>query len=249
MSITRHSFIGALVVVVLLAGSIVQGEEGAPKRIMIYGDSNTWGWIPVLTGTTSRYPGAVRWTGVLRAALGPEYEVIDEGLSARTTDVPDPTLPQISGAGLDGSAYLPAALASHLPLNLVVIMLGTNDTKKMFGRTPLRISLGMGKLIDIVAHTQGGVGTGYPAPKVLVLCPPPLGTVAPEARAERWAGGVEKSKALPPYYEAIAKAGKAEFLDVGTLTATDGIDGIHLTPAAHKALGTSVSKKVKEILQ
>lgn len=215
----------------------------------IYGDSNTWGWTPVLTGTSTRYPADVRWTGVLRAALGPNYEVIDGGLSARTTDIPDPTLPQISGAGLDGAAYLPAALATHLPLDLVVIMLGTNDTKTMFGRSPLRIALGMGKLIDIVAESKGGVGTGYPAPKVLVVCPPPLGTVAPEARAQRRVGGAEKSKALPVYYEAIAKAGGAGFLDVGTLTATDGVDGVHLTPAAHKAIGTGVAKKVKEILQ
>ncbi len=55
--------------------------------------------------------------------------MIEGGLSARTTDLPDPTLPQISGAGLDGSAYLPAAIATHLPLDLVVIMLGTNDLK------------------------------------------------------------------------------------------------------------------------
>jgi lysophospholipase L1-like esterase len=191
----------------------------------------------------------VRWPGVLRAALGPGYEVIDEGLSARTTDLPDLTLPHISGAGLDGSAYLPAAIATHLPLDLVVIMLGTNDLKKMFDRSPLRIALGVGKLVDIVAQTKGGVGTSYPMSKVLVLCPPPLGAVAPPERAERFAGGIEKSKALPPYYEAIAKAAGAEFLDVGKLTATDGVDGIHLTASAHKAIGTGVAEKVKAILK
>ena len=56
-------------------------------------------------------------------------------------------------------------------------------------------------------------------------------------------------KALPPYYEAIARAAGAEFLDVGRLTATDGIDGVHLTQAAHKAIGTGVAEKVKTILQ
>jgi lysophospholipase L1-like esterase len=249
MSVTRRSLVGALPAAVLLAGSIAQAAEGTPKRIMVYGDSNTWGYIPVESGTTTRYPEDVRWTGVLRAALGPGHEVIEEGLSARTTDLPDPTLPQISGAGLDGSAYLPAAMATHLPLDLVVIMLGTNDLKKMFDRSPLRIALGVGKLVDVVAQTKGGVGTSYPAPKVLVLCPPPLGSLAPPARAERFAGGVEKSKALPPYYEAIARAAGAEFLDVGKLTATDGIDGVHLTPAAHKAIGTGVAEKVRTILR
>ena len=249
MFITRRGLIGTLTAAALLAGNIGQAAEGTAKRIMVYGDSNTWGYIPVESGTTTRYPEDVRWTGVFRAALGPGYEVIDEGLSARTTDLPDPTLPQISGAGLDGSAYLPAAVATHLPLDLVVIMLGTNDLKKMFNRSPLRIALGVGKLVDIVGQTKGGVGTAYPVPKVLVLCPPPLGTVAPQERAERFAGGVEKSKALPPYYEAIAKAAGAEFLDVGKLTVTDGIDGIHLSPAAHKAIGTGVAEKVRAILR
>jgi lysophospholipase L1-like esterase len=71
----------------------------------------------------------------------------------------------------------------------------------------------------------------------------------PEGRAERFAGGVEKTKALPAYYEAIAKAAGAEFLDVGKLTTTDGIDGVHLSPEAHKAIGTGVAEKVKAILQ
>ncbi|UEM24746.1 SGNH/GDSL hydrolase family protein (plasmid) [Skermanella mucosa] len=233
----------------LLGGSAAQAAEGATKRIMVYGDSNTWGYVPVESGPTTRYPEDVRWPGVLRAALGPGYEVIDEGLSARTTDLPDPTLPQISGAGLDGSAYLPAAIASHLPLDLVVIMLGTNDLKKMFNRSPLRIALGVGKLADIVNQSKGGVGTSYPAPRVLILCPPPLGTVAPPERAERFAGGIEKSKALPAYYEAVAEAAGAGFLDVGTLTATDGVDGIHLTAAAHRAIGNGVADKVRTILK
>ncbi|UEM07665.1 SGNH/GDSL hydrolase family protein (plasmid) [Skermanella rosea] len=233
----------------LLGGNAAQAAEGAAKRIMVYGDSNTWGYVPVESGPTTRYPEDVRWPGVLQAALGPDYEIIDEGLSARTTDVPDPTLPHISGAGLDGSAYLPAAIATHLPLDLVVIMLGTNDVKKMFNRSPLRIALGVGKLADIVTQTKGGVGTSYPAPKVLILCPPPLGTVAPPERAERFAGGVEKSKALPAHYEAIAKAAGADFLDVGKLTATDGVDGIHLSATAHKAIGNGVAEKVRTILK
>ena len=249
MSITRRSFAGAVTAVALLAANSAHAAEGPVKRIMLYGDSNTWGYIPVESGTTTRYPVDVRWPGIVRAALGTGYEVIEEGLSARTTDIPDPTLPHISGAGLDGSAYLSPAIASHLPLDLVVIMLGTNDVKKMFDRSPLRIALGVGKLIDIVAQTKSGVGTSYPAPKVLVLCPPPLGKLAPESRAERFAGGVEKTKAMPPYYEAIAKAAGAEFLDVGKLTTTDGVDGVHFTAAAHKAIGAGVAEKVKAILQ
>jgi lysophospholipase L1-like esterase len=114
-----------------------------PKRILAYGDWLTWGWIPVHVAPPSRrYPPEGRWPGVMQEALGTGYEVIEAGLNGRTADLPDPTLPQISGSGLDGSADLPATLATHLPLDLVLIMLGTNDLKAMFDRSPFRIALG-----------------------------------------------------------------------------------------------------------
>lgn len=249
MSIMSCRFIGGLAVVAILAVNVAYAADENVKRIMIYGDSNTWGYMPVESGPTTRYPADVRWPGVLEERLGSDYEVIVEGLSARTTDIPDTTLPHISGAGLDGSAYLSPALASHLPLDLVVIMLGTNDVKAMFDRSPFRISLGIGKLIDIVDQTEGGVGTSYSAPEVLVLSPPPLGDLAPEGRAERFAGGVEKTEALPALYEAVAKASGAEFFDVGTLTTTDGVDGVHFSAEAHKEIGVGVADKVKSVLE
>jgi lysophospholipase L1-like esterase len=111
-----------------------------------------------------------RWPGALQKELGKNYQVIEEGLGGRTTDALDPGSP-ISGAQLDGSAYLPACLASHLPVDLVIIMLGTNDLKPVFNRTPLRIAIGAAHLIDLVNTLNGGVGTNYKNPKVLLICP------------------------------------------------------------------------------
>ena len=51
-------------------------------RILCYGDSNTWGYIPL---TEKRYPPEVRWTGRLQRLLGPDYQVLEDGLSGRTT--------------------------------------------------------------------------------------------------------------------------------------------------------------------
>jgi lysophospholipase L1-like esterase len=247
----RRSLLCGTIAVGLLAGVVTDGAEAdaATKRIMVYGDSNTWGFIPIKEGAPStRYPSDERWPNVMRASLGDNYEVVDEALNGRTTDIADPTNPQVGGAGLDGSAYLPAAIASHLPLDLVVIMLGTNDLKNMFHRSPLRIALGVGNLVDLVASSNGGVGTKYPAPKVLVLCPPPLGNLAPQAFEDMFSSGVEKSKQLPAYYEAVATAAGAEFLDLGKLTPTDGMDGVHLTAAAQKKIGENVAERVKKIL-
>jgi len=118
-------------------------------------------------------------------------------------------------AQLDGSAYLQACLASHLPVDLVVIMLGSNDLKPVFNRTPLRIAMGAARLIDLVNTLNGGVGTSYKNPKVLLICPPALDPKIEKGPvfAEMFKGGLEKSKQLPPLYEAVAKMGGAEFLN------------------------------------
>jgi len=152
------------------------------KSILCFGDSLTWGWIPVLEGApTYRYSYKQRWTGVMAGQLGDGYHVIEEGLSARTTMLDDPTDPR-----LNGSAYLPSALASHLPLDLVILMLGTNDTKSFFHRTPYEVALGMSKLVGQVLTSAGGVGTPYPAPKVLGVAPlAPAAEVVSAAQARR----------------------------------------------------------------
>src|SRR6201987_6292464 len=105
--------------------------------------------MPNSNPPSARYDFDDRWPGALQKALGSNYQVIEEGLDGRTTDAPDPGSP-ISGAQLDGSAYLQASLASHLPVDLVVIMLGTNDLNPVFNRTSLRIAMRAPHLIDLV---------------------------------------------------------------------------------------------------
>ena len=221
-----------------------------PFRIVAYGDSITYGWIPNANPPSTRYGPEDRWPGALQKELGANYQVIEEGLDGRTTDALDPTS-TISGAQLDGSAYLPACLASHLPLDLVIIMLGTNDLKPVFNRTPLRIALGAAHLIELVNTLNGGIGTTYKNPKVLLICPPPLNPEIDNGPVfgAMFKGGVEKSKQLPELYEAVAKMGGAEFLNAGSVVSTDGVDGLHLTAESERKLGAAIAAKVKEILQ
>ena len=219
-----------------------------PIRIMVFGDSLSWGFIPNEGRASERYPADSRWPDVLQKELGSDYEVIDEALNGRTTDASDN---QLAGAGLDGSAYLPAAITSHHPLDLVIIMLGGNDLKAAYNRTPYRIALGAGHLIDICNTIGGGLGTTYKSPKVLLICPPPLspkieqGAVFPEM----FKGGLAKTKELSKLYEGIASLGGAAFFDAGSVITTDGADGLHLTAEAEKKLGTAVAAKVKEIMK
>lgn len=213
------------------------------RSILCFGDSLTWGWIPVAESSpTLRYPYAQRWTGAMAGALGDGYEIIEEGLSARTTSVDDPNDPR-----LNGSAYLPAALASHLPLDLVIILLGTNDTKSYFHRTPYEIANGMGKLAGQVLTSAGGVGTPYPAPKLLIVAPPPLAPMPDPWFEGMFAGGYEKSVALAHHYRALASFLKVDFLDAGAYVTTDGVDGIHFSAETNITLGKVIAAKVQEI--
>ncbi|CAN5313985.1 SGNH/GDSL hydrolase family protein [soil metagenome] len=216
----------------------------ANKRILCFGDSLTWGWIPVAEGVpTSRFPRDVRWTGVLGEQLGDGYEVIEEGLSARTTTADDPADPR-----LNGSTYLPACLASHLPLDLVILMLGTNDTKVNLGRTPFDIASGMGVLATQVLTSTGGVGTVYPAPQVLIVAPPALADMPHPWFELVFEGGREKSAELSRVYSALASFMKVPFFDAGSVISTDGVDGIHFTEANNRDLGVALAEQVRTLL-
>lgn len=214
------------------------------KNILCYGDSLTWGWIPVAEGSpTYRYPYEQRWPGVMAQELGAGYHIIEEGLSARTTSVDDPNDPRLNGAN-----HLPMLLASHLPLDLVIIMLGTNDTKSYFKRTAYEIANGMGKLVGQVLTSAYGVGTPYPAPKVLVVAPPPLAGMPHAWFQGMFEGGHAKSQELAGLYAALADFMKVDFLNAGDHLTTDGVDGLHFTAENNTALGRAIAAKVSEIL-
>lgn len=214
------------------------------KSILCYGDSLTWGWIPVVEGApTYRYPFEQRWAGVMASQLGDGFHIIEEGLSARTTSLDDPNDPR-----LNGSHYLPAALASHLPLDLVIVMLGTNDTKSFFHRTSYEIANGMAKLVGQIGASAGGVGTPYPAPKTLVVAPPPLTPMPHPFFQGMFGGGHEKTAELGEQYKNMADFMKVEFLNAGDFITTDGVDGIHFTAQNNMDLGKAIAKKVHDIL-
>ncbi len=214
------------------------------KRIMCFGDSLTWGWVPKVEAVpTERYPYEHRWTGAMALNLGDEYEVVEEGLSSRTTDLNDPVDPR-----MDGSAYLPSALASHLPLDLVIVMLGTNDTKSFYHRSPYEIATGASKLLVQIAQSAGGVGTAYPAPKALLMAPPALVPMPNGWFRGMFEGGHEKSKMLAEHYRDLATFFGVDFLNAGDHIVTDGVDGIHLTAESNVTLGHAVADKVRTIL-
>jgi lysophospholipase L1-like esterase len=115
------------------------------RSVLCYGDSNTFGTATVAR-PDGRYAPDERWPGVLRGALGPGWLVIEEGLGGRTTVSDDP----VEGADRNGRTYLYPCLRSHRPLDVVAIMLGSNDLKHRFGKTAWDIAEGVGVLVTIV---------------------------------------------------------------------------------------------------
>jgi lysophospholipase L1-like esterase len=206
--------------------------------LLCFGDSNTHGSIPMLHRDDSRRFGPdERWPGVLRRELGPGWTVIEEGLPGRTTLHDDP----IEGVYKNGLWYLRACLESHRPIDLMTLMLGTNDLKSRFAVQPLDIAESVGILLDTIAKSQAGPNGN--APRVLLIAPPPLAKLT--FLCDMFFGGTEKSQRLGAAYRPQAEKYGAAFLDAGTVIRTSDIDGVHFDASEHTKLGKAVAAAIR----
>ncbi len=193
--------------------------------VLCYGDSNTWGQKPDKTG---RYPVNIRWTGRLQRALGDKLYVIEEGLSSRTTDLEYTKKP-----GRNGKTYLLPCLQSNNPIDIMLLMLGTNDLKIEFNRTPDEIAVAIKGLvsdIDEYSATKDGQH-----PEILLISPIYINDKARDF--DEFYGGVyynaesaAKSHKLGDPIQRVAQATKCAFFDASTVSEA-GTDGIHFSEA------------------
>jgi len=194
--------------------------------------------MATVTSATRHLPND-RWPSVLRDKLGPDFCVIAEGLNGCTTVFDDP----IDGAHKNGRTYLLACLESHAPLDLVIIMLGTNDLKSRFGLGAHDIAAGAGQLVKLVsADLRGQNGI---RPQVLLVCPCPIGPL--KLLSDMFAGGVEKSQRLHVFYTQIAALLGCHLLNAGTYVCCSPVDGVHLDAEQQHALGLAIADTVQEI--
>ena len=221
-----------------------------PLHILAYGDSNPWGLDPAAAGPDlQRYSEAQRWSGVLQAALGAGVRVATHGLMARTlaTDLPE-GLAGLSGEDHNGLRRLPLALLAERPVHLVVIMLGTNDLMAALQRRPDDVAATVADVATAV--TRGTVA--HPrvrGPRLLLVAPPPLGDPRHGPFADDFdATSVQKSLALAAALQTAAQAAGVAYADAANWTHTDGRDGVHLSPAAHRRLGRGIAGAVQRLL-
>jgi len=209
------------------------------KTILCYGDSNTYGYCPEPIG---RYEKDERWTGILQQELGTEYDVIEEGLNGRTTVWDDP----IEGYK-NGKKYLTPCLASHKPVDLVILMLGTNDLKARFSVSAFDIGASIDVLVRLVL--QSGCGREGKAPELLLVSPVPIESGRDADFDCMFAGGEEKSEKLAYYYKEVAKTHKVFFLDTSGKVEMSPVDGIHYSKEGQRNMAELMKQKVLEIYQ
>lgn len=205
------------------------------KRIICYGDSNTWGYC---AGTGERFDENTRWTGILQNKLGDSYVVLEEGLSGRTTTF---------DVGFDdynnGKDALGFVLKTHAPLDAAVIFLGTND---LVDRSMARSAKGIEEIIRRFKNANEIIRSSIPifpkGPKILVISPIAYGKGRQLSEEKN-----EETKQFPIVYGQVAEKMGVEFLDPSSFVTASEIDGVHLTEDSHKKLGNAVFEKLKEM--
>jgi lysophospholipase L1-like esterase len=209
--------------------------------VLCYGDSNTWGQRPEEKG--GRFPANVRWPGVLQNILGDDYYVIEEGLNSRTTDLEYDKKP-----GRNGKAYLVPCLGSHKPIDIVAIMLGTNDLKTVFDRSAADVARALRGLVQDVY--EYGLNFESKAPKVILVSPIYINDTAKLFNlfyAKNYNHeAVIKSQDFAAKIQKVAEEAGCVFIDAATV-AEPGIDGIHFTEDSHPALAKVVSETIKSL--
>lgn len=205
-------------------------------NILCYGDSNTFGTNP----SGGRWGRCTRWTGRLQQLLGEDYYVIEEGFSGRTTVFTDPLVPDRCGRDA-----LPYALTCHRPLDLVILMLGTNDMKHLYSALPASIARGAGELVKMIRRFDYG---GFNAPQVLLVSPILLGEdIEHSIFVDYGPEAYGYSLKMAECYRKVAIQQGCHFFDAASVAGPSAIDQLHMDAENHEKLAQAFAKLIKDM--
>ena len=221
-------------------------------RILVYGDSNSWGLLD--DGQGLRYDN--RWPVIMTKALEAEFGtsvcLVEECLPGRTTAYPDPQ----EGPEYNGLPFLKPALLSHAPLDMVIIMLGTNDMKARFSASADAVTTNLINLAKIVRRAPVGNGKWReaPTPPVLLIAPAKLGErskMTEWLRYDEWHEGYDKMAQIPAMLS--AKVAALQDDNIHVFDANEGVtpserDPIHWASACHHKMGELIAQKISSLL-
>lgn len=208
------------------------------KTILCYGDSNTYGFNP---RTGLRYDQHTRWPGHLADVLGEDYRVVEEGCNGRTTIFDDP----IEG-WKNGLNYLKPCLNSHKPVDIVIMMLGTNDLKRTFQASVEEIAAGVQALLDVLIsfpkEKQGFT------PKIILIAPPEIGADMSNSPFDRSFDetAITRSKEFARVYKELADKNRCIYFNAAEVVTASKVDSLHLDPESHVALADALAEIVKK---
>lgn len=210
-------------------------------NVLCYGDSNTWGFIPV---KCERYDEEVRWAGRIKKLLGENYNVIEEGCNGRTCVFDDPY-----EEWKNGLTYLKPCLNSHKPIDIVVLMLGSNDLKKHFNVNAEQIASGAEQLVKTILEFTKEKQE-KPA-KVLLISPPEIGEDIGTSmfNYDFPVETIETSRQFKKYYGEVAVRNGCEFMAAADYVVASKLDSLHLDPEEHEKLAVAVADKLKKICE
>lgn len=207
------------------------------RTILTFGDSNTHGTPPIdPTDPAPRYGADTRWPTVMAATLG-DVRLVEEGLPGRTTGRDDPVM----GAYMNGWTGLHIALRSHGPIDLLTIMLGTNDMKTRFDPSPSRIAAGIAGLLDLALSDDYQLRHG--GFEILLIAPPEVREVGPIAG--EFIGAEAVAPTIAPALRDLAARRGVHFMDAGKVISVSPRDGIHFEPEDQRKLGEAVADRIR----
>ena len=212
------------------------------KRVICFGDSNTWGYIPV---TGQRYDETIRWPARLQEKLGyKDYTVVEEGLTGRTTVFDDPFDPE-----LNGLKTMPAILRSAAPIDMLVFMLGTNDFQS---NIPAGNPISTARAVQYMLETARSLGVDRPGEKLKILLISPV-----EITEDRLTfkendvtdqTSINNSRELGKHLRIVADQLGVEFIDAAKYIKPGKVDGVHLDEAGHAKMAELVYEMVHTML-
>lgn len=214
-------------------------QADQPTSVVCFGDSLTWGFTP---GTRERYGHDVRWTRLLQKVLGENFYVLEEGVNGRTTVFEDPVR-----GDKNGLAHLVTVRKTHMPIDVMVIMLGSNDLQDRFGMSAGAIGFAMMRILDAALTDMPGDPEGK-APKVLLIAPPPLGEFANSPLEGVYSSrSIEESYKLKDVYVTLAEQYGTAFLDAGSIVTVSDVDSVHWDADMMAPFADAVAAEVRKL--
>lgn len=203
------------------------------KRILCFGDSNTWGYNP-LDG--SRYSKNIRWPGAMESALGNGFIIIEDGFNGRTaSDI------STGDSQTNGVRWINESVHRYIPLDVAIISLGLNDVFDNRGISLRFIADGISKIIQILRSAQKS--SGYNSLKIVLMTPVTVNTSF--EGVEFYELELNKASALPGLYTDISIKEKCLYFDTSRFIKGSSTDGTHLEAEMHLLLGNRLAEFIR----